>query len=311
MRVIFFGTSAFAVPSLEALHAHGHAVVMCVTQPDRPRGRGLALEPSPVKRAALRLETPLSQPEHLNAGLFGALHPDVGVVAAYGELIRRDVLALPMHGMLGVHPALLPAYRGAAPVAWAILNGETTTGVTIFKLNERLDAGSILIRQPVAIEPDEPADALTERLARHGASALLVALEALAAGRATCELQDESQATFAPKLTKVQGQVDWRAPADAIARLVRAMSPWPGATTTYGGKPLKLWKASLEVAAPQGLAPGTVVHIGADGMTVAAGQGAVVIREVQPPGRRRMSVKEFLAGHPVSVGDKFGGPWSV
>jgi methionyl-tRNA formyltransferase len=307
MRVIFFGTSAFAVPSLETLVTHGHAVVTCVTRPDRPRGRGLILEPSPVKQAALRLGVPLSQPERLRAALLELLHPDVGVAAAFGQLIRRDLLAVPLHGILGVHPSLLPAYRGAAPVAWAILNGETTTGVTIFRLSERLDAGDVISRTPVTIDPADTTEALTARLAACGAQQVLAALQDLASGRARFEPQDESQATFAPKLTKAQGAIDWRAPAEAVVRVIRATIPWPGATTELRGTPLKIWSASLgEAATPPGVVPGTILRVAAKGLTVSTGKGTVVIREVQPPGRRRMTIREFLAGHPIPAGEIAG-----
>lgn len=308
MHVIFFGTAAFAVPSLEQLVTHGHTVEMCVTQPDRPRGRGLRSEPSPVKRAALRLGVPLSQPAELKARGCGAVHPDVGVVVAYGELIPRELLSLPAHGMLGVHPSLLPAYRGAAPVAWALLHGETTTGVTIFRLNERLDAGEIVLQQRVPILPREDAEALTGRLASLGAERLLEALEAIATSRATFTPQEDTQATFAPKLTKADGRIDWVKSAEVIERLVRATIPWPGATTTWAGKPLKILRASVGTPSPSGLgrgaAAGRVVLVDAEGITVAAGRGTVVINEVQLSGKRRMSAQEFLAGHPLGVGDK-------
>ena len=310
MRVVFFGTSAFAVPSLEQLAERGHELVMCVTQPDRPRGRGLVSAPSPVKEAALRLHVPLAQPERPQAKLFESLHPEIGVVAAYGQLIRKDLLELPPQGMLGVHPSLLPKYRGAAPVAWALLNGETTTGVTIFRLNERLDAGDMVVQQSVAIQPDEDTQALTVRLARLGAEALAAALEALARGSAWCEPQDESRASVAPKLSKAQGRIDWRAPAERIERLVRATIPWPGAFTEWRGGSLKILRARCGSSNASGTVPGAVIRISEDALTVAAGEGTVEVAEVQPAGRRRMSVKEFLAGHHVDVGDRFGA-WGV
>src|SRR3989338_294818 len=309
MRVIFFGTAEFAVPSWEqwANAKSGQTVVMCVTQPDRPRGRGLTVEPSPVKRAAERLGLPLMQPERLAAAVFQALAPEVGVVAAYGQLIPRELLALPTHGMLGVHPSLLPKYRGAAPVAWAILNGESTTGVTIFKLNERLDAGAMLFQQSVPIEAGEDADTLTNRLARHGADALLRTLEMMASGQARDQAQDESRASLAPKFTKAQGEIDWRQPAEFIDRLVRATIPGPGAATAGRGGSLKIWSARVGEPGPNAsAAPGTVLEATADALAVATGRGALLIRELQPAGRRRMSVREFLAGHPIKAGERFG-----
>lgn len=307
MRVIFFGTSAFAVPSLEQLVQRGQTLVACVTQPDRPQGRGLGLEPSPVKRAAERLGVPLLQPDRLQAGTFEPLQPDAGVVVAYGKLIPPWLLALPRHGMLGVHPSLLPAYRGAAPVAWALLRGERTTGVTIFRLNERLDAGEILAQQPVEIGPAEDAEQLTERLARLGAEALAGVLADLSDGRARPVPQEDARATVAPKLTKAQGQVDWQQPAQALERLVRATVPWPGATTAWHGQPLKICKAVACASAGSAAAPGTVVRAGPDGLDVAAGDGLLRLLEVQPAGRRRMPVQEFLAGHPLKIGEILGG----
>ncbi len=307
MRVIFFGTSEFAVPSLEQLVTSGHAIAMCVTQPDSPQGRGLRPEPSPVKRAALRLGLPLAQPERAHATLFDVLEPEVGVVVAYGQLIRRDLLELPRHGMLGVHPSLLPQYRGAAPVAWAILNGEMATGVTIFRLNEALDAGEVLSRCHVPIASGEDAQMLTKRLALLGAQELVRGLEMLAFGRAHFEVQEASQASLAPKLTKAQGQVDWSQPAEVIERLVRATIPWPGASTHWQGMGLKIWKVSVGAtpATARAAAPGTVVGVAGERVSGGAGRGVVDLAEVQPAGRRRMSVKEFLAGHPVHVGETF------
>ena len=314
MRILFFGTSEFAVPSLEQLVTAHNTVVMCVTQPDRPQGRGRRLEASPVKRAAARLGVPLMQPERLERRLFEGLEADVGVVVAFGKLLRRDLLALPSHGLIGVHPSLLPAYRGAAPIHRALLNGETTTGVTVFQLNEALDAGAILSQQAVAIEPEEDAQTLSERLARLVAAQLARVLEAVAAGQANPVSQDESRATMAPKLTKTDGQIDWAAPAAAICRLVRATVSWPGAATTWRGRSLKVWAASVAGAAADssGEAPGTVVRIHRDGIDVATGRGLLSMTDVQPADRRRMRAQEFLAGHPVHVGEILGGgTWKV
>ena len=198
MRVIFFGTAAYAVPSLERLAAAGHTLALCVTQPDRRQGRGLTPQPSPVKQAAARLGVNMAQPERLDGRALAGVEADVGVVAAYGQLIRREVLELPARGVIGVHPSLLPKYRGAAPVAWALLNGETQTGTTIFQLDERLDAGPILSQRALAIEPSHTTATLTERLAGMGAEELVKTLEALEAGRITPRPQEESNATYAP-----------------------------------------------------------------------------------------------------------------
>jgi methionyl-tRNA formyltransferase len=305
MRVIFFGTAEFAVPSLERLARSTHEVALCVTQPDRPQGRGLKREPSPVKRTAERLGIPLAQPERLDARMCEGRAAEVGVVAAYGQLVKRDVLEAFPQGMLGVHPSLLPKYRGAAPVAWALLNGETRTGLTIFRMNERLDAGEILLQEPAVVEPEEDAAGLTARLASLGAETLVRALDALAEGGARPVPQDEAQATYAPKLTKAQGRIDWTQPAEAIARLVRATNPWPGAVSAFRGESLRIWRAAVGGAPRAGQVPGTVVDVEPDRLIIAAGGGTLVITELQPAGRRRLSAREFLAGHRVKIGDRF------
>jgi methionyl-tRNA formyltransferase len=309
MRVLFFGTSEFAVPSLDALAARRHDVVLCVTQPDRRQGRGLSQAPSPVKRRALELGLPLIQPERVRADAVASARPEVGVALAYGQLIPRDVLEGPPHGVLGVHPSLLPKYRGAAPVAWAILKGERETGMTIFRLNERLDAGDVVWQRAVAIEPGETAEALTRRLSHLGAEGLIQALEGIASGTAKFIPQDEARASLAPKLTKAQGIIDWRAPADQIERHIRAVVPWPGATTAWRGTPVKVWTAAVSRGAGAAAAaePGTVVSVGSEALTVAAGQGSLDLLELQLPGCRRMTTAEFLAGHPVHIGERLGG----
>ncbi len=303
MRIIFFGTSGFAVPSLERVAA-SHEVVQCVTQPDRPQGRGLAPRPSPVKRTAQALGVPVTQPERLRAA--DLAEAEIGVVAAYGQLLRPEVLRRPARGCVGVHPSLLPKYRGAAPMAWAILEGERETGVTIFQLTESLDAGPILFQTRTSIGPDEDQEALAARLAREGADALGHALEQIAAGTATPVAQDDALATYAGKFTKAQGRLNWAEPADAVVRLVRALVPWPGAYTTTNGLMLKVLRA--RVAHPDGAqgAPGTVVRASAGELEVAAGSGSVRLMDVQPAGKRRMIMTEFLAGHPLKPGDRFG-----
>ena len=307
MRVAFFGTSEFAVPSLERLAGSAHEVVLCVTQPDRPQGRGLKLGASPVKQAAQRLGIPVAQLERLTVGALEGRPADVGALASYGQIVKPDVLERFPHGMLGIHPSLLPKYRGAAPVAWALLNGETRTGLTIFKMNERLDAGDMLLQEPVEIGVEEDAAALTARLAALGAEALLRTLDQVASGRAAFRPQDEAQASYAPKLTKAQGRIDWSQPAAVVVRQVRALTPWPGAATSWRGEPLKVWRAAPGMSPAGGnAAPGTVTGVEAERLTVAAGTGHVELLEVQPAGRRKQTVREFLAGHNVQVGDQLG-----
>lgn len=308
MRIVVFATAAFAVPSLEALVAHGHEILRCVTQPDRPQGRGLVRLPSPVKSAATRLALPVDEPEELQGVTTSLQHlqPELGVVISYGRLIPASYLQIPRHGMLGVHPSLLPKYRGASPVVWPILSGEPETGVTIFRLNERLDAGELLLQRRVPIDPHQTAEQLSDRLAGVGAELLVEAVERLAQGRAVFTPQDERQATSTPKLTKEHGRIDWRQSAVAIERHIRAMTPWPGAYTEWQGQPLKLWAAHTDPRATGGGPPGQILEVSPEGLTVATGEGMLVIEEVQLASRRHMSAREFLAGHRLQVGECVG-----
>ena len=307
MRILVLATAAFAVPSLEALVTHGHQIVGCLTQPQRPQGRGLLRLPSPVKTAAARLGLPVEEPENLGGHLadIQSRHPDLGVVISYGRLIPVSYLQTPRHGMLGVHPSLLPKYRGAGPMMWAILNGESETGLTIFRLNDRLDAGDILLQRTAAIEPRETAERLSDRLAHLGAALLLDAVRRLEEGTAAFRPQDERQATYAPKLTKHHGRIDWQHGAESIDRQIRAMKPWPGTYTEWRGQPLKIAAASLGPSAGEGR-PGQVVKVSPEGLAVATGHGLLVIEELQPAGRRQMPVRDFLAGHEVKIGECFG-----
>jgi len=308
MRIVVFATADFAVPSLEALVAHGHEIIRCLTQPDRPQGRGLVRLPSPVKSAARRLALAVDEPQELQDYLASLQHaqPELGVVISYGRLIPASSLHIPRHGMIGVHPSLLPKYRGASPVVWPILNGEPQTGVTIFRLNERLDAGEILLQRRVPIDPRQTTEQLSDRLAHVGAQLLVEAVEQLAQGTAVFTPQDEQQATSTPKLTKEHGRIDWRQSAVAIERHIRAMRPWPGAYTDWHGQPLKLWAAHVDARLTQGVPPGQMLEVSPEGLTVATGAGMLVIEELQLASRRQMSVGEFLAGHRVEVGEQLG-----
>ncbi len=305
MRVVFFGTAAFAVPAIKQITGQ-HKIVLCITQPDRPQGRGLSVEASSVKQAALALNIPLAQPQRLTLADVASVSADIGVVAAYGQLIRREVIDHFPHGILGIHPSLLPKFRGAAPVAWAILSGETMTGVTIFRINEALDAGPTLLRREVAIGPHESAETLTERLAEMGAEETLRAMEWINSGEAVFTPQAEAAATLAPKLSKSQCPIDWTQPAIQIDRQVRALIPWPGAVAAWQGQPLKIWQA--EIAAGKTAAafkPGSVVDCSGDQLVVATGDGALAIQQLQLPGKKKVTAKEFLSGYRVSIGDRF------
>ena len=309
MQTVFFGTSAFAVPSLHGLVRAGHRVVLCVTQQDQPRGRGLTPGPSPVKTAALGLGIPVAQPcdsqELLSA--CQAVTSELGVVASYGRLIPSQLLNCPIHGILGVHPSLLPRYRGASPIAWAVLNGEQTTGVTVFRLNERMDAGDIVLQRAVAIGPRETGEQLSGRLAALGAELLVDAAHQIAQGKATFLPQDETRATPTTKLTKRDGRIEWANGAETIDRKVRALNPWPGAYTEWDGRSVRLWLTTPDVDRATGQSrPGEILQASAEGVVVATGRGALVIQELQVAGGRRMPVREFVAGHRIQVGEVLG-----
>ncbi|MFZ5625308.1 MAG: methionyl-tRNA formyltransferase [Gemmatimonadota bacterium] len=306
-RIVFFGTPEFAVPSLEALIREGTMVVGVVTQPDRPRGRSRSsLVPPPVKVAAEAAGIPVLQPEKPIGDLFltalRRLQPDLGVVVAYGHILRPEVLAIPREGMINVHASLLPRLRGAAPIQWAIANGESVTGISIMQMEEGLDSGPVLHTIPTPIEPDETGGQLTERLAHLGATALVEALAMRRIGAITPTPQDHSQATYAPKITRETARIDWNADAESIVARIRAFDPVPGAWTVLGGTELKLFDARAVDAAG---VPGTILEAGGP-LVVAARTGGVAIREVQPAGRRRMPVADWLHGRPATAGARLG-----
>lgn len=316
MRVVFFGTPEFAVPSLEAVLARSE-VVGVVSQPDRPRGRGLRVQPPPLAEAAFRYGLNVRQPASLRdpAVLLWLrdLAPDLLVVVAYGRFIPREVLETARLGGINVHPSLLPRYRGPAPIPRAIAAGETETGVTVLYVTEEVDAGDIILQRAVPIGPEDTSGTLARRLAQEGAALLAEALPLLEAGRAPRRPQDPHQATYAPKVTRDEGWIRWTEPAVRIANLVRAFNPWPGAYTVYDGERLLIWRAAAWPDEPEGdrPPPGTVLR--ADdrrepALVVAAGQGALAIHEVQPPSGRRMPAGAYLRGHPLRRGTVLGSP---
>jgi methionyl-tRNA formyltransferase len=310
LRIVFFGTPEFAIPSLRALLAGADEVVGVVCQPDRPAGRGQRLAVPPVKQLAQQSRVPLLQPDKLRAPEFQdalrAWAPDLIVVAAYGKILPKNILDLPAHGCINVHASLLPRYRGAAPIQWAIVRGETVTGVTIMQMSDRMDAGDILLQRETPIGDHETYGELQARLADLGARALTDALAQLHTGALTRRVQDESQVTLAPMIKKDDGRLDWTQPAAALARMVRAFNPWPSAFTTVGGKLLKIHRAHAVAAAPAAM-PGTVTATG-DGIAVSTGDGMLVLDDVQLEGRKRMGAAEFARGGGVKVGNVLGCP---
>jgi methionyl-tRNA formyltransferase len=310
MKVIFLGTPELAVPSLKAIHGK-QDVRLVVTQPDRPRGRGLHVEPSPVKAAAEDLDLPVWQPESLRGEeafeRLAATGADILVIVAYGLKIPDAVLEAVPHGAVNMHFSLLPAYRGAAPVNWAVIRGEEVTGVTTFRLTGVMDGGPVYLRRVVPIEKGEMAGDLGKRLADAGAGVLAETLEGIEGADLAPEAQDESRATRAPKLTKEHGRIDWARGAADVVNLVHGVNPWPGAFTELDGKKLKVWRAEVSDMQGEGAAPpGTVLAASPrTGLKVAALDSAVYLTEVQPEGKRHMTAREFLAGHSLAAGRRF------
>ena len=297
LAVVFAGTPAFALPSLDAIAASRHRVVSVFTQPDRPSGRGRVLAAGPVKARALELGLAVHQPATLKdaaaAADIAALAPDVMVVVAYGLLLPPAVLGLPRLGCLNVHASLLPRWRGAAPVARAIEAGDARTGVCIMRMEAGLDTGPVMLRRETAIGPRETAGELETRLAAEGGLAIVEALDLLAAGRAAFEPQDGAHVTWAAKLAKAEARLDWREPAALLARRVRALNPWPVAETTLDGAQLRIHEAEPEAGAGRGEVPGTVLRADAGGIAVLTGDGVLRLLRVQLPGRRVVAAAEL------------------
>jgi len=312
MRVVFFGTAELACASLEALAAAPAVSLLgVVTQPDRPRGRDLRLQHAPVKASALRLGLPVLQPEKCRHSDFiqqiQSLRPDVGVVVAYGQILPPALLGIPLHGCVNVHASLLPKYRGAAPIQWAILNDESETGVTIMRIDAGLDTGPILATEATPIRADDNARTLHDRLARCGADLLVRTLPEPVSGRLEPRPQPEEGATYARKITKEDGRLDWNRPARELWNRVRGLTPWPGTHTHLRSDPkpmlLKIHEASVRPEVRG--AAGEILAADRAGIVVACGEGALCLTAVQREGGRRLTAAEFLAGHPLRPGHRF------
>ncbi|HKO31252.1 MAG TPA: methionyl-tRNA formyltransferase, partial [Nitrospiraceae bacterium] len=306
------GTPNFAVASLEALLKSNDSVVGVVTQPDRPKGRGQTLTPSPVKLLAQQQQIPLLQPLKMKDPEFlrtlAGWKPDLIAVAAFGRILTPTILSLPSRGCINVHGSLLPKYRGAGPIQWAIINGETETGITTMLMDEGMDTGAMLLQEAIPITPDDTADTLSPRLAELGGRLLVETIARLKAGTLAPRPQDASQATFAPLLKKEDGVIDWALPATALANRIRGLSPWPGAyTTVAGGDRWAIWRARA-LPGPVTQPPGTIIAVTTDAIHVATGEGVLAVTELQPKNSRRMAVSQYLTGHPTAVGLQLGGP---
>lgn len=311
LRVAFFGTPGFAVPSLERLLASSHTVAGIITQPDRPRGRGQQVTPSPIKALALSAGLPVLQPARLTRDAFEAeftaLGADLGVVAAYGKILPDWLLSAPRLGLINVHASLLPRHRGASPIHHAVMAGDLVTGVTIMRVVKELDSGPILARVEVPIGPDDTAVHVEREIARQGAGLLLEIVDRLAAGPVTETPQDHALATYAPKLTKADGVISWSKTADHIHNQIRGLTPWPHAYTFVDDTRYILHRSHVGALPPETASPGTIVTASAhEGLLVACGEGTVLeIQALQLEGKRVMSAKEFLATQLLKAGARF------
>jgi methionyl-tRNA formyltransferase len=318
LRIIFMGTAELSCASLGKISGDNNfSVVAVVTQPDKPKGRELKLTPSPVNILAGKLDLPVLQPARARDEKFIAelreLKPDLLVVVAYGQILPQSILDLPRFGCLNVHTSLLPKYRGAAPIQWAIANGESETGVTIMKMDAGLDTGPILTTRRTQILPTDDSQSLHDRLAQLGAELLIETIPDYVAGKIQPQPQPAEGSTYAAKIKKEDGRIDWNEPAEKILNRLRAFTPWPGAFTFCNGKLLKIWKASLAQEAchegisihKRGIATGTILSVNADGIFVLCGKDALMILELQREGGRRMSTAEFLSGFPLTANEKF------
>jgi methionyl-tRNA formyltransferase len=307
-RLIFMGTPDFAVPSLEALLNHGEEVAAVVCQPDRPRGRGRKVSPPPVKVLAEKHNLPVLQPTKIRTEEFlnqiAAYKADLIVVAAYGRILPGALLNLPPLGTINVHGSLLPKYRGAAPIQWAILNGDSETGITIMQMDEGMDTGDILLPGKLTITADDTAGSLAGKMADLGGRLLVEALEKLKAGTLHPRKQDESRATLAPPLVKEQGIIDWRDSAWKISCQIRGLDPWPLAATTLNGGWLRFFQPTV-IEGPVAELPGTLLSADQHGLLIATGENCLQVKEIQREGGKRLSVDAFRRGHPLQPGIRF------
>lgn len=308
MKVVFMGTPEFAVPTLQALIDH-HQVAAVVTQPDRQRGRGKKVQFSPVKEKAAEYKIPVLQPEKARDEEFiqelETIAPDVIVVVAYGQILPERILNLPKYGCINVHGSLLPKYRGAAPIQWAVLNGEEKTGITTMYMEKGLDTGDMIDKAEVVLDPKETAGSLHDKLMNLGADLLLETLDKLEKGTIVRTKQDDSQSCYAKMLSKEMGRMDFSRSAKELEQWIRGMNPWPSAYTTMNGKTLKIWDADV-VSYEGSEEPGTVVKVTKDTIIVAAGEGALALKEIQLAGKKRMPVQAYLLGSSVETGIRLG-----
>lgn len=323
MKIVFMGTPDFASGALEALIEAGHEITAVYTQPDKPKGRGKEVQMTPVKLVALEKGIPVYQPRRIKeteeVARLKEIPADIFVVAAFGQILSQEILDIPKFGCVNIHASLLPKYRGAAPIQWAVIDGEEKTGVTIMQMNAGCDTGDILYTKEYILDPKETGASLFDRLMVLGAEAIVEALPLIEAGKLTPVHQKEEEATHAAKLTKHLGEMDFTKSAVVLERLIRGLNSWPSAYTTFKGKQLKIWEAEVVDLPENGAVdtepgsagaavrtPGTVIAVDKQSFTVVTGDGALQILELQIEGKKRMACKDFLLGYPVAVGEKLG-----
>ena len=308
MRIVFMGTPDFSVGTLEALIEAGHEVVLAVTQPDKPKGRGKEVQFSPVKETALAHGIPVFQPRRVRdpecVEELGKYRADVMVVIAFGQILPQVILEMTPYGCINVHASRLPKYRGAAPIQWAVIDGEPVSGVTTMQMDEGLDTGDMLLKTEVALDEKETGGSLHDKLASAGAKLCVRTLKELEAGRLVPEKQGESPTAYARMLDKKLGAIDWTRSACSIERLVRGLNPWPSAYTDWNGKTMKIWEADV-TEAESGQTPGTVVAVQKNSFSVQTGKGQLVVKALQIPGKKRMDTGAFLRGYTLEEGTQF------
>ena len=305
MRVIFMGTPDFSVPALEALVKGGHQVIAAVTQPDKPKGRGKAVLMTPVKEKALEMGIPVYQPVKVREPEFvktlADLAPDVIVVVAFGQILPKSILEIPRYGCVNIHASLLPKYRGAAPIQWAVIDGEKETGVTTMFMNEGLDTGDMLEKEVVPLDPKETGGSLHDKLSAVGGRLILSTLKGLEDGTLKGTPQTDEGSCYAKMLKKSLGDIDWTMDGAAIERLIRGLNPWPSAYTSLHGKTLKIWDADV-TDREYGVEPGTVAEVSKDQLIIQTGKGSLSVRSLQLEGKKRMDIQDFLRGYSLEKG---------
>lgn len=318
MKIVFMGTPDFAVGILKALIEAGHEISCAVTQPDRPKGRGRGVQFPPVKECALEHRIPVFQPVKIKTpeavAELARYEADLFVVAAFGQILSSEILHMPRYGCINVHASLLPRYRGAAPIQWAVINGEEVSGVTIMQMDEGLDTGDMLAKTVVPIDARETGDSLHDKLMEAGAALLTETIPRIAEGSLTPEKQKDEDSCYAKMLRKSLGKIDWKTEGAYIERLIRGLNSWPGCYTVFRGRTLKIWEASLarpeaageERANVEPETAGIIRKVTKDAIEVQTGRGSLILKSVQPEGKKRMQVKDFLLGYPVSVGERLG-----